>query len=366
MLRSMYSGIAGMKGFQTKLDVIGNNIANVNTSGFKKGRVTFQDMMSQTTRGAQAATGERGGINPMQVGLGSQTGSIDNIHTQGFRQSTGNPLDFAIEGNGMFVVTQGTSTYYTRAGNFYLDDAGAIVNPDGMYLKGFALNQTNVIEHEGLEITLDDAGNPIGATFAGEEVTTFDPGANGEFTITYPGADGTTQTTVLERAALVDENGDEIKGDNGDSVYEGAYSIGGETVNPKTKTESTNAVINLTIPADAQSFSVSDNGTVNYIDSNGQPRVAGRIALANFSNPAGLEKIGSNLFFNTPNAGYTGVEEPDQSGMGKVVASALEMSNVDLAEEFTEMIVAQRAFQSNTRIITTSDEILQELVNLKR
>ena|SRR5690625_449295 len=263
MLRSMYSGISGMRGFQTKLDVIGNNIANVNTSGFKKGRVTFQDMMSQTSQGAQAATNNRGGVNPMQVGLGSQIGSIDNIHTQGFSQSTGSTLDFAIEGNGMFAVTHGDTTYYTRAGNFYLDDNDTIVNADGYILQG----------------------------------------TNGP----------------------------------------------------------------ITIPSDAQSISVSDDGAINYNDAQGDPQVAGYIALANFSNPAGLEKVGSNLYVDSPNAGLGDtLLQPDSNGMGKIVASTLEMSNVDLAEEFTEMIVAQRGFQANTRIITTSDEILQELVNLKR
>jgi len=259
----MYSGISGMRGFQTKLDVVGNNIANVNTAGFKKGRVTFQDMMSQTTRGAQAATGNRGGVNPMQVGLGSQIGSIDNIHTQGFRQTTDNALDLAIEGNGMFVLSDGDSTYYTRAGNFYLDEDGDIVNADGYY--------------------------------------------------------------------LLDANG--------------------ETLN---------------IPEDAQSFSISDDGAVNYVDEDGEPQVAGNIGLAMFSNPAGLEKVGSNLFLNSANAGLSGVVTAGENGSGDIVASSLEMSNVDLAEEFTEMIVAQRGFQANTRIITTSDEILQELVNLKR
>src|SRR5699024_10619306 len=115
-----------------------------------------------------------------------------------------------------------------------------------------------------------------------------------------------------------------------------------------------------------ESFSVSENGTINFVDAQGDPQEAGRIALANFSNPEGLEKVGSNLFLISPNAGYTGLENPDEDGMGKIVASSLEMSNVDLAEEFTEMIVSQRGFQANTRIITTSDEILQELVNLKR
>ncbi|MEI3604602.1 flagellar basal body rod protein FlgG [Pseudogracilibacillus sp. SE30717A] len=274
MLRSMYSGISGMRGFQTKLDVIGNNIANVNTLGFKKGRVTFQDMMSQTTRGAQGATANRGGVNPMQVGLGSQVGSIDNVHTQGFRQSTGIGLDFAIEGNGMFLVQQGDTSYYTRAGNFYFDNDGNIVNTDGYYL-------------QGLQPTED--GTEIGET-------------------------------------------------------EGR----------------------LNIPPTAQSYSIAPDGTINYIDEDGEPKVAGQILLANFSNPAGLEKVGSNLYLMTGNAGFTGLAVPDQDGVGKIIEKALEMSNVDLAEEFTEMIVSQRGFQANTRIITTSDEILQELVNLKR
>lgn len=268
MLRSMYSGISGMKNFQTKLDVIGNNIANVSTAGFKKGRVTFQDMMSQTTTAAQGATANRGGVNASQVGLGSQLGSIDNIQTQGFRQTTNGPLDLSIQGDGMFILEAGGETFYTRAGNFYLDENGAIVNPDGYYLTG-----------------QDENGNPI----------------------------------------------DEI-----------------------------------TIPSEAQSFNIQSDGVVNYIDENGVNQVAGRIVLANFANPAGMEQAGSNLFLATPNAGAENRGAPDADGRGSLVSGSLEMSNVDLAEEFTEMISAQRGFQANTRIITTSDEILQELVNLKR
>jgi flagellar hook protein FlgE len=298
MLRSMYAGISGMKGFQTKLDVIGNNIANVNTYGFKKGRMTFQDMMSQTLSGAEGPVVQngnplRGGINPAQVGLGSQIGSIDNIHTQGSRQTTGRPLDLALEGDGMFVLgknlayqtpgdtTSGvnmddTTINFTRAGNLYLDDQGYIVNPDGMYLLG------------------------------------------------------------------------EVNGN----------------------------VDRLQIPANAASFSVQKDGTVAYVDETGTVQTAGQVRLAQFSNPGGLEKVGSNAFILTNNAGVTtddgvfnGLGDlviPEQNGAASVVAGALEMSNVDLAEEFTEMIVAQRGFQANTRIITTSDEILQELVNLKR
>ncbi|WP_047984876.1 flagellar basal body rod protein FlgG [Ornithinibacillus californiensis] len=294
MLRSMYAGISGMKNFQTKLDVIGNNIANVNTSGFKKGRVTFQDMMSQMTAGAQGSTATRGGVNPAQVGLGSQLGSIDNIHTQGFRQTTNNPLDFALEGDGMFIVASdfngttntpaGTlnnaSVSYTRAGNFYLDEEGYIVNPQGLYLIG-----SNV----------EPDGDP-------------DTDTNGNL----------------------------------------------------------NEFIRISIPDNAQSFSVQSNGIVNYVNENGATVVAGRILLANFSNPAGLQKAGSNLFLESANSGAPVRVVPETEGVASVVSGALEMSNVDLAEEFTEMITAQRGFQANTRIITTSDEILQELVNLKR
>ncbi|WP_164215465.1 flagellar basal body rod protein FlgG [Virgibacillus sp. YIM 98842] len=263
MLRSMYAGISGMKGFQTKLDVIGNNIANVNTSGFKKGRVTFQDMMSQTTSGAQGPTETRGGTNPAQVGLGSQLGSIDNIHTQGFRQTTNNPLDLALEGDGMFVLQDEDTTYFTRAGNFYLDDEDRIVNPDGHFLLG--------VDNQPIQI-----------------------------------------------------------------------------------------------PSTARSFNIEENGTVNIVNEEGNPEDVGQIALASFSNPSGLEKAGSNLFLASQNAEYTGSVVPGTNGTGSIVSGSLEMSNVDLSEEFTEMITAQRGFQANTRIITTSDEILQELVNLKR
>ncbi|HEY4601561.1 MAG TPA: flagellar basal body rod protein FlgG [Cerasibacillus sp.] len=289
MLRSMYAGISGMKNFQTKLDVIGNNIANVNTSGFKKGRTTFQDMMSQTVAGAQGPTENRGGVNPSQVGLGSQLGTIDNVHTQGFRQTTNNPLDFAIEGDGMFVVASGNipndifadgaddvAIHYTRAGNFYLDEDGYIVNPQGLYLVGFQANDTN-----------DDITNNHGR---------------------------------------------------------------------------------IQLPEGFKSFSVQTNGTISYIDETGEPKVAGQVALALFSNAPGLEKAGSNLFLDSNNAGrYNTLQRPEtDAGAGAIVSNSLEMSNVDLAEEFTEMITAQRGFQANTRIITTSDEILQELVNLKR
>lgn len=286
MLRSMYSGISGMKGFQTQLDVVGNNIANVNTSGYKKSRVAFQDMMSQTVAGASAPTDIRGGINAQQVGLGSQIGAIDVIHTQGNRQTTNRILDLALEGDGMFIFASGidadaesyeledVNLLYSRAGNMYLDDNNYIVNANGEYLVG---------------------------------------------------------------------------------------------IDPDTDEK-----IRIQIPEDAGSFSIQGNGVVNYVDENNETRVAGQIMLAKFANPGGLEQVGSNMYRSTVNDGMIGVDgipeliAPEEQGTAGIVSGALEMSNVDLAEEFTDMIVAQRGFQANTRIITTSDEILQELVNLKR
>ncbi|MDT8859020.1 flagellar basal body rod protein FlgG [Alkalihalobacillus sp. MEB130] len=263
MLRSMYSGISGMKNMQTKLDTIGNNIANVNTFGYKKGRTTFKDMVSQQIAGASGPGNGMGGTNPQQVGLGSQLASIDTIHTQGSLQNTNRELDLGISGDGYFRLGEGANTFYSRAGNFYLDQEGFIVNSDGLYLL--------------------DAGN---------------------------------------------------------------------------------APIN--IPANSQSFSISQTGNVNVVDNQGALNTVATISLAFFANPEGLQKEGGNLYQVTANSGAPQVTTPGADGTGTLVAGTLEMSNVDLSEEFTEMIVAQRAFQANTRIITTSDEILQELVNLKR
>lgn len=263
MLRSMYSGISGMKNFQTKLDVIGNNISNVNTYGFKKGRVVFKDLVSQSIAGANGPANGRGGVNPKQVGLGSQIAAIDTIQTEGSTQTTGRTLDLAVSGDGFFQVTDGVNTYYTRAGNFYMDDEGAIVNSDGLYLVG--------------------------------------------------------------------EGG------------------------------------NITVPTTATSLSIGAGGVISFIDG-GQLDATQVVQLAKFPNSGGVIKVGENLYQQSDNSGdpVTSVPGDQDAGMGRIVAGALEMSNVDLSEEFTEMIVAQRGFQANTRIITTSDEILQELMSMKR
>ncbi|MFS0643488.1 flagellar basal body rod protein FlgG [Siminovitchia sp. 179-K 8D1 HS] len=265
MLRSMYSGISGMKNFQTKLDVIGNNIANVNTFGFKKGRITFQDMVSQTISGASAGGNNRGGVNPKQVGLGSQLSAIETVDTTGSMQTTNRVLDVAIQGDGYFIVRDGNETKYTRVGNLGFDHTGTLVTSTG----------AQVLQNDG-------------------------------------------QTPI--------------------------------------NIPNINQVSNI---------SIAEDGTITF-SRNGTPGTAGIIGVARFANNGGLEKSGENYYIPTAASGPPAYGQPLQNGAGKLVSGSLEMSNVDLSEEFTEMIVAQRGFQANSRIITTSDEILQELVNLKR
>ncbi|BBH20868.1 flagellar basal-body rod protein FlgG [Paenibacillus baekrokdamisoli] len=272
MLRSMYSGVSGMRGFQTKLDVIGNNIANVNTVGFKAGRVMFKDILSQSVSGVtRPEDGATGGVNAKQIGLGVAVAAIDTIHTPGSAMTTNVPTDLRIDGDGFFVVSpdDGTSKYLTRAGNFGVDALGQLVNGDGMFV-------------------LDSGGAPI----------------------------------KLD-------------------------------------------------PAEVKAFSISSDGSIIGVNADGTTQTYGQLGVVKVVNPGGLEKVGGNLYKMTQNANPDGAIEITtpgnaESGTGAIVAGQLEMSNVDLTSEFTEMIVAQRGFQANSRIITTSDEILQEVVNLKR
>ncbi|MGN7470227.1 flagellar basal body rod protein FlgG [Brevibacillus sp. SAFN-007a] len=267
MLRSMYSGISGMRGFQTKLDVIGNNIANVNTVGFKKGRVMFQDILSQNVQGASAPTdGGKGGTNPLQIGLGSSIASIDTVFSAGSPMTTNLPTDLSIEGDAFFMVSpdEGATIYYTRAGNFTRDSQGFLVNPQGLKL-------------------LSSDSTPI---------------------------------QISQEDGVV-------------------------------------------------SYSIGKDGVITTVDDAGALTSDITIGVVKFNNPGGLKKVGNSLYENTVNAGAGEPVVPTEAKVS-IIAGQLEMSNVDLSEEFTEMIVAQRGFQANSRIITTSDSVLEELVNLKR
>ncbi len=283
MLRSLYSGVSGLRNHQTKMDVIGNNIANVNTIGYKASRAVFQDIYSQTIQTATApdAGGGTGGVNPQQIGLGVSTASIDVMHTRGAPEYTGAPLDLSIDGDGFFVVSEGNADYFTRAGNFTTDASNNLINSNGLIVQGW-----------------------------------------------MPDADGNM---------VFDADGN---------------------MRPMQ---------NLVLPQDFYDISVTRNGELVGINQNTQQReTIARVALANFNNQSALNKMGNNLYDVSQNSGLPIIGAPGTDGTAGINPSSLEMSNVDLAKEFTDMITTQRGFQANSRIITTSDQLLEELVNLKR
>ena len=266
MMRGMFSAISGLKSHQVMLDVTANDIANVNTIGYKGARTTFKDTLSQQQRGGAGAGATTGGANQAQVGLGVTVGSIDNLMSAGGLQTTNSPLDLAIEGEGFFRVQQAgaTGVEYTRAGNFSANTEGELVTSDGYY----------VVQADGSRIT---------------------------------------------------------------------------------------------IPAGGTNVAVGQNGTVSYVDSaTGVRTDAGQLSLANFPNASGLERVAGNRWRVGANSGPEAIGAPGGGSFGKVISGAVEMSNVDLSSTFTTMITAQRGFQANSRIISASDEMLQELVNLKR
>lgn len=296
MMRSLYSGVSGLRAHQTRMDVIGNNIANVNTVGFKGSRVMFRDILYQTYSSPATPNDDpmRGGTNPSQIGLGVMVSSVDVLNTRSGPQTTDRPLDIYIDGEGYFKVTgpqnsDGTYVeYYTRVGDFYFDTLGRLVDGNGNFVRG--LNG---------EDTLD-------------AMAPGDPFENPE----HP-----------------------------DMIIE----IEGYTENKFSQ------------------ITIGDDGRITAFDTElGQMVTVGQILVYKFINNDGLNQVGNTYFQVSQNSGYPAMCTPGQDGTGKVVTNRLEMSNVELSREFTDMIITQRGFQANSRIITVSDEMLQELVNLKR
>ncbi len=273
MIRSMWSAVSGLRNHQIYLDVTGNNIANVNTHGYKSTRAVFEDSLSQVVRGASAPddTNGVGGMNPTQIGLGVRLGQILGNFTQGGLQVTNVATDIAIQGDGFFIIDRGGEKFYTRNGAFSLDKEGYLVTSDGSYVMS---------------------------------------------------GDGTEKIQI-------------------------------------------NA-------ADWQSFQIAPNGVISGVavgDTTGQlVQIGEPLVLAKFNNPPGLERVGGTMFRETLNSGEPVVTQPADadSGMGLVTSGTLELSNVDLAGEFTNLIMAQRGFQSNSKVVTASDEVLQDLINMKR
>ena len=452
MLRSLSTAVSGLRNHQTKLDAIGNNIANVNTVGYKSSQVRFQDLFSQTLRGATAPQQSHGGVNPMQVGLGMEVASINTLHTPGAITGTGRETDLAIEGHGYFVVTDGYQQYYTRDGTFTRDSSGILVNANGMQLLGW-LVEDEVEEVENGEENEDGNGETGevngGVKFAGElskihiplgeemiARATTEMSFSGNLDAAAKKAEGDDEgdkcsyethvydslgnshnlTFTFEKTAVAGE--DEVKYNTWEcTVKYGNVDITDEALELHFTTEGRfvpkgeNSDYTITIPApateddpgletgakplkitldfsalsqlsypsnvslqaqdgfppgDLSTFNIEATGLITGTYSNGMVRELGQLALASFANPEGLLKKGGNLYELSSNSGQPRLGTPGTEGRGLIRSRALEMSNVDLSDEFTEMITTSRAFQANTRVITTSDEVLLELINIKR
>jgi len=411
MMRSLFAGVSGLKNHQTRMDVIGNNIANVNTIGFKSGRVSFQDVLSQTLQGASAGSGGRGGTNPVQVGLGVGLASIDTLFTDGSFQPTGKQTDLAIQGAGFFILSDGLNQVYTRAGAFDFDRLGNFVVPGtGYQVMGWLADINGNIDTNAAptRITI-----PVGQTMPAQATT--------KVTYAYNlSAEAEVNTQVPVSIVVYDSQGNAYKlkgifektGDN-------EWSFGNiEVIDPKGVTHPVAGATTIRFTA-AGSFDSADPLTIAFADtisgqplqitpdfsrltqyggessvqavdadgyaagvleqttidtsgvimgyfSNGQSQPLARIALATFNNPGGLIKVGENLFAVSSNSGEPLIGTSGTGGRGTLSSGTLEMSNVDLAQEFTNMIITQRGFQANSKIITVTDEMLQELANLKR
>ncbi|GAA4189010.1 flagellar hook protein FlgE [Microbacterium oryzae] len=386
MLRSLYSGISGLRSHQTMLDVTGNNIANVNTAGFKGSSVQFEDSLSQLIGNPGIPDDQVGGKNPAQVGLGVQVAGVQTNFAQGSAQSTGRPTDLMIAGDGFFAVRSGGETLYTRSGGFSFDATGKMVTADGSIVQGWTA-QNGVVgtgAAPGDIVLSKDAVAPArattSATVAGNLPSTAAAGEQLVRDITVydaAGAPSTLSLTFTKTGEGWDVSGPSgatgsLRFDDGEQVGGLVLAVGGVSVDLTGVTgyaEMSTVAITAQDGAAAgalQSYSITDDGSIVGTFSNGKTETLGKIAMASFTNPEGLEKVGGTAYRATVNSGAVQIGEAGQAGFGGLVSGALEMSNVDLSQEFTNLIVAQRGFQANARIITTSDEVLQELTQLKR
>ena len=407
MLRSLFSGISGLRAHQQMMDVTSNNIANLNTVGFKSSQVGFQDTLSQMMRAAGAPQQGQGGTNPAQVGLGVRLGAINTSFVQGSAQTTGRATDVMISGDGFFVVNSVNEQLYTRAGAFNFDAEGKLVTPTGAAVQGWPAVNGEVNTNAPIgDIRLPMgtliapnatrnmviAGNlpadaPVSTTIP-RSIKTYDVQGNGvtlttTFTLTAGGWEAvvsdvscpsasipltflpngqisqptyTDSTGATRIGLLYDPDGDGV-GVEVDLAGLTEYT-GNTTVSPLSQNGSPAATL--------QSFSINPDGQLVGVFSNGNKQTVAQLALANFNNPPGLEKVGDSLYRFTVNSGLAQVGVAGTVGLGTLQSGAVEMSNVDLAQEFTNLIVAQRGFQANSKVISTSDDVLQELVNLKR
>ncbi len=409
MLRSMFTAISSLTLHQSFMDVVADNLSNVNTYGFKSSRITFQDQFSQLIRFGAAPTGDLGGINPAQIGLGSRLGSITANFTQGMLQSTGRSTDLAIQGDGFFIYGKGEERYYSRDGAVEIDADGYLVNAStGMRLQGWMATSGSAGSIDtGLPI--DDIQLPLGSTIArattnvimgGNLDSTSSSGSAGAYSATIGVYDslGVLHSVTLTFEKVSDgewswtASGDGVVSGAGTITFDANGNLSSSTVTNSVRVTGSSGADDVIFdpdlshltqlatgssvitksqdglePGSLTSFYVSTKtGEIYGMYSNGMQQLIGQIALASFVNPAGLLREGQSMFKQGPNSGEPGIGAVNTGGRGEVVSGYLEASNVDLAQEFTNMILAQRGFQASSRVITTSDEMLQELVNIKR
>ena len=429
MLRSLFSAISGLQAHQTKMDTVGNNIANVNTVGYKSSTTVFEDTLSQVLRNGSAPTGTAGGTNPAQVGLGVKVAEITTNFSQGSTQSTGRSSDFMISGDGFFVTKSGNQQLYTRAGSFDFDGTGRLVTPDGNLLQGWMANANGVVNTNG---PIGDLSVPFGQSLAptatknsevkgnlSADAVATDPPVQTQVTMYDSLGEAHQVSYVFQKTATANSWTLNVLDDKGNTMLPttpgppvtptlvnvtfnaagvmtsptmgapavpGAFQFtppaaafpswgGPVTVDltgmsqfggPPTVNASSPAVGGGSAQGTLESFSLGNDGSITGVYSNGLRQVIGQLALANFANPSGLTKSGNSSYAVGDNSGSANIGVAGTGGRGSLTAGALEMSNVDLAQEFTGLIIAQRGFQANSKVITTSDQILQDLVQMKQ
>jgi len=417
MMRALFAGVSGLRNHQTMMDVIGNNIANVNTTAFKSSRVTFKEAFVQLLQGASRPPGNTGAINPIQIGTGMNIASIDQLFTQGSLESTGQPLDLAIQGDALFTLSDGPRRLYTRAGNFQLDAQGHLISPSsGFIVQGINAdangNFSTASAIGDVQLQLGDKA-PAKATstvsMSGNLDSSAANGTTHQMGITVYDSTGTPQdlqitftktgtgtwdwNATCATATITPAGNGTVSFSNTGSLASFTYPGGGAgiTLTPTAGGAPFTVAINAgTIngidglasfanPSNAviasqdgyqagslQSISVDEKGVISGYFTNGVTRNLAQVALAQFTNPSGLLRSGDSTYLESANSGSPVVGFAGGTISSTMTPGALEGSNVDISQEFTEMIVAQRGFQANAKVITTADEMLTDLVNLKR
>jgi flagellar hook protein FlgE len=408
MMRSMFAGVSGLRSHQTMMDVVGNNIANVNTAGFKSAQITFGEAMAQTLQGPAGAGVNSGGTNPLQIGLGVQVASIDGVFTQGAIQITGRPTDIAIQGDGFFILEDRGGREFTRAGTFRWDESGNLVAPGGQLVQGWLADAAGEIQTQtavqGINLPLSQVIEPVETSLVHVGGNLSSDAAIGDIhttSIVVYDSLGEPQELLVDFEKTAANTWDVSASMNGTSLTLGSTSVtfdsdgqltsaGTISVSGYTPPGASPLALDLQLATNSPlvqfggvssaesvdqngnaigfltDFSIASNGTISGQFSNGETKVLAMIATATFNNPSGLIRSGETRFESSVNSGQALIGEPGNGNRGLLASGALEMSNVDLAQEFTNLIIAQRGFQANSRVITASDEVLADLVNLKR